>query len=102
MKPWTNEDADQVLERVIQRSMGDPEFRALALSDAHAAIAQVDPRPLPPGFTVQFADNAGATRTFVLPDPIPTSPELTDAELEQVAGGALVTRCNSNSCGNTC
>jgi hypothetical protein len=102
MEQWTNNDADQVLEQVIKRSLEDPEFRALALSDASAAIAQVTPKFLPPGFKVRFVDNAGASRTFVLPDPIPTAEELTDAELEQVAGGSLIVRCNTNSCNNTC
>lgn len=102
MEQWTNNDADQVLEQVIKRSLEDPEYRALALSDAHAAIAQITPKTLPPGYTVRFVDNAGASRTFVLPDPIPTTDELSDAELEQVAGGSLFERCNTNSCGNTC
>jgi hypothetical protein len=99
---WTNENADEVLQKVIERSRADPEFRALALSDSRSAIALIEPRPLPPGFTVRFVDNERADRTFVLPDPVPVADNLTDAELEQVAGGSLITRCNSNSCGNTC
>lgn len=102
MEQWTNNDADQVLEQVIKRSLEDPEYRALALSDAKAAISLINPKPLPPGFTVRFVDNAGASRTFVLPDAVPVADELSDAELEQVAGGSLFERCNTNSCGNTC
>jgi hypothetical protein len=100
MYQWTNAEADRVLEDVIKRSMEDPEFRALALNDAHAAISKVTAKPLPPGFTVRFIDNGGASRTFVLPDPISASAALSDAELEQVAGG-IFDRCNT-TCNTTC
>jgi hypothetical protein len=100
MSQWTNAEADQVLEQVIKRSMEDPEFRALALSDAYGAIAKITPKSLPSGFTVRFIDNGGASRTFVLPDPAPVDAEVTDAELEQVAGG-IFDRCNT-TCNTTC
>jgi len=100
MSQWTTAEADHILEQVIKRSMEDPEYRALALKDANAAIAQLTPKPLPQGFTVRFVDNAGASRTFVLPDAAPSNAELSDAELEQVAGG-LFDRCG-NSCNTTC
>jgi hypothetical protein len=100
MAQWTTAEADQVLEQVIKRSMEDPEFRALALNDAGAAIAQLTAKPLPAGFSVRFVDNGGASRTFVLPDAAPINADLSDAELEQVAGG-LFDRCG-NTCNTTC
>jgi hypothetical protein len=100
MYQWTNAEADRVLEEVIKRSMEDPEFRTLALSDASAAISKITTKPLPPGFSVRFVDNGGVSRTFVLPDPAPASAALSDAELEQVAGG-IFDRCNT-TCNTTC
>jgi hypothetical protein len=100
MSQWTNEEADQVLEQVIKRSMEDPGFRALALQDPHSAIAKITTKPLPAGFTVRFIDNGGASRTFVLPDPVAIDAALSDAELEQVAGG-IFDRCNV-TCNTTC
>lgn len=100
MEQWSIEEAEQVMEQVTKRSMEDPEFRALALRDAHAAIAKINTKPLPAGYRVQFVDNAGASRTFVLPDPIPANAELTDEELEQVAGGGR-NRCNYTTCNGT-
>jgi hypothetical protein len=100
MSQWTTAEADHILEQVIKRSMEDPAYRALALSDANAAIAQLTSKALPAGFTVRFVDNSGASRTFVLPDPVPVNAELSDAELEQVAGG-IFDRCGT-SCNTTC
>ena len=74
--------------------MSDPQYRSLALENPEAAIAQVTEHPLPTGFKVKFVDNAGANKTIVLPDAVPGVEELSDAELEQVAGGA---RNNNNN-----
>ena len=84
---WTDEEAKKVELAVKRQAMKDPEFRALALSNPNAAIAKINSTPLPTGFKVRFVDNAGANRTVVLPDPVARVDELSDAELEQVAGG---------------
>jgi hypothetical protein len=100
MEPWSPFEANRVLQEVIKRSTEDPDFRSLALRNPRAAIAIVTPQPLPAGFTVRFVENAGASRTFVLPDPLPLTDNLSDADLEQVAGG-LFDRCNT-TCNTTC
>jgi hypothetical protein len=90
---WTDEEIKRVETEIKRKAMKDPEFRALALSDPKAAIAEITSTPLPAGFNVKFIDNAGANYTVVLPDPIARVDELSDAELEQVAGG----RNNNNN-----
>ena len=87
MKNWTNEELQQMLLKIAQRTAVDPEFRALALRDSAAAISRITSKPLPTGVTYQFVDNSGSIRIVPLPDPIVSSDELSEAELEDVAGG---------------
>jgi hypothetical protein len=84
---WTDDEVTRVGLAIKRRAMKDPEYRALALSNPNAAIAKITPTPIPAGFKVRFVDNAGANFTVVLPDPVARVDELSDAELEQVAGG---------------
>ena len=88
MEPWSAAEASRILQEVIRRSLEDPDFRLLALENPRAAISIVTPKPLPPGFSVRFVENAGASRTYVLPDPAPLTNDLSDADLEHVAGGS--------------
>lgn len=98
MTDWTEAEAQEALATVSKRSQTDPEFRKLALSDPKAAIAKVNPKPLPPGFKIHVVENQGANLTVVLPDAESKEGELSDAELSQVAGGG---RCGA-SCAASC
>ncbi|MEM8960968.1 MAG: hypothetical protein AAGD38_05780 [Acidobacteriota bacterium] len=85
---WTQEENRKVMAEVARRSATDPEFRALCFADPSAAIAQVAGRPVPEGVNIRFIDNQGADLTVVLPDPVKAEGELSDEELEEVAGGS--------------
>jgi hypothetical protein len=87
MKGWTNDELQHMLLKITRRAAIDPEFRALALRDGTAAIAKVTSKPLPEGITYQFVDNSGRVRIVPLPDPVLDTDELSDSELEGVAGG---------------
>jgi hypothetical protein len=88
MKNWTNEELHNVFSEVARRAAVNPEFRALALTDSVAAIAKIDPRPLPADMTFKFVDNSGPVKIIPLPDPVPgISEELSEIELENIAGG---------------
>jgi hypothetical protein len=84
---WTDEERTQIIEELCRRARVDAEFRSLALKDAAAAIAKVTTRPLPAGITYRFVDNSGPVKTIPLPDAIPETEELSDIELEKIAGG---------------
>jgi hypothetical protein len=94
---WTQDKADSVELEIKKRAVVDPEFRALALSNPAAAIAQVSDIPLPAGFKIQFVDNAGYNLTVVLPDPVPSVEELSEEELLAVAGGDNNTNNKQNN-----
>jgi hypothetical protein len=87
---WTKEETDRVAMEAKKRSIKDPEFRALALSNPHAAVAKINATPFPAGYKVRFIEQAGFNVTVLLPDPNSRVEELSDAELEQVAGGNRV------------
>jgi hypothetical protein len=91
---WTQSEAEQVEMELRKRAVKDPEFRALALRDPQAAIAKITPKPLPKNFKVKVVENEGANVVVVLPDPIGRVEELSDADLEAVAGGS--NRNNNN------
>jgi hypothetical protein len=89
MKPSDNEDVRAAVEEVLRRSALDGAFRSLALSDGRAAIAKVTGRQPPVEFVITFVDNSGAKKTIPLPDLTPkVVEELTEEELEDVAGGS--------------
>ena len=75
MNNWTNEELQNTFAEVARRAAINPEFRSLALKDSAAAIAKVNPKPLPQGVTFQFVDNSGPHKIVPLPDPVglPTS-----------------------------
>jgi hypothetical protein len=96
MNEWTREEANEKLRVLARRAQTDMEFRKLCLTEPAKAIAAIDPRPAPAWFRIRFVENQGATLTVVLPDPAQDS-ELSDSDLEQVAGGA-----GRGGCGTSC
>jgi len=85
---WTDSELQELYNEVARRSAVDPEFRALALTDPTAAIAKITDRPLPGDKVIQFVDNSKVLH-IPLPDPVSELSEISDFELEQVAGGDI-------------
>jgi len=76
--------------KLIEKAMKDPAFRAKLIADPKAAIEKELGRKLPDGVTVRVVEDAPNAVHLVLP-PAPAKGQLTDAELETAAGGALPT-----------
>ena len=91
------EEAEATAKAIMQRATTDAAFHAMALKDPNAAVKEVTGKNLPDGFDLRLVSNAGADLTLVLPDLEVDGEELSDSDLEQVAGG----RCAA-SCGGSC
>lgn len=83
--PEKAQQAQQRFNEVLTRSATDMEFRKQLVSDPRAALSAHFGREIPETTNIRFID-AGSTPTVVLPD-VAGSSELSDAELEAVAGG---------------
>ena len=83
-------ELDDAIFQVIRRASVDPEFRSLALANGNAALAKISPE-LATAVDIRFLDKANINPTrvsvnLVLPDLVEAG-ELSETELEQVAGG---------------
>jgi hypothetical protein len=86
--PKAAEQAQSSLNEVLTRSATDMPFRQLLLSDPRAALSQHFGVEAPASVNLAFIENK-ADATVVLPNVIDPNAELSDAELEAVAGGIL-------------
>ncbi|MGZ7072108.1 MAG: hypothetical protein ACXVKL_06655 [Candidatus Angelobacter sp.] len=105
MSHWNDERFERVLEEVVKRAVLDPDFRRLALADSGQAIQKFDPTPLPQDLNLAFLEGdsvgfeiCGSNRTVTLPAPLWASGELTDMELEEVAGADCLLTCACSDC----
>jgi hypothetical protein len=79
----------EVERRMINRSMEDEEFRQRLLDDPKGTIEQELGSRLPEGVEVRVLEESAQTIYLVLPSasPLGQGEELSDQELEAVAGG---------------
>lgn len=90
MPIMTESEIQSAVREVLKQSIVDPEFRKLAIQDGRGAISKVSTKTLPPDLDFRFMDNSGKVKTVILPDPVTGATDLSDAELEQVAGGCEI------------
>jgi hypothetical protein len=97
MSQLTDQELNATIREVLKRAVADPNLRQLAVRDGKAAIAKVTDKTLAPGLSIRFVDNYGkSNKTVVIPDPVGHPEQLTEEELEAVAGG-----CGASNCGVT-
>jgi hypothetical protein len=76
--------ATELKDRILSRADEDSEFRALLIADPRAAISSETGATIPGSFDVVVHEDSATTAHLVLPP----SPQLSQAELEKVAGAA--------------
>jgi hypothetical protein len=92
-------DDDALLKNLLHRSVTDREFRTRLLSEPDSAIEEMIGVPVSNGqnaIRVQFVEkDPGLDALVVLPDFADPEGELSDADLELVAGGSMwcITSC---------
>ena len=100
MAQWTQVEVNAAIAKVGAKAATDKAFRQLVLTNPNGAIKQVTGMDVPAGFKLKVIENApGVDQTYVLPDF--KSDELSEADLEKVAGGVCGKDmgCSMNVCG---
>ena len=78
--------ATEMRTRILTRATEDGEFRSRLLAAPRAAIQAETGATIPEGFKVLVHEDSATTAHLVLPP----SPELTEAEMEAIAGGVAI------------
>jgi hypothetical protein len=92
MAEWTEQEILDAVKKVSGQAAEDSKFHALALSNPAQAIKEATGKVVPDGIKVKFLALGDADFAFVLPNPQKDG-ELSDSDLESVAGG----RCKLSS-----
>jgi len=90
-------DIQAAITEVLRRASYDLDFRKLALRDARAALGNVAngalPRDLPYKFVDAVSSVSNGNGSIALPEYTSGHGELTEKELDQVAGGCDIATC---------
>ena len=78
----------EAIRDILRRSSTDRAFRQRLLDDPSAAVAEVTGQAVPEGLSIRFVENT-ADATLVLPDFVDPDAELSEDDLEAVAGGVI-------------
>ena len=77
--------ATELKTKILSKAAEDGDFRTQLIADPKAAISTELGTTIPEGFDVAVHEDSATLAHLVLPP----SPELTEVELEMVAGGSL-------------
>jgi len=86
---WTQQSFAAAVRQVVHKATSDTAFREQVLKDIHTAVKEVSGREVPQDFKINVVDGTGYHLTVVLPAFNPSG-ELSDQELEEVAGGVVI------------
>ena len=78
--------ATELKDQILSRAAEDGNFRAHLIADPRATIAAETGQTIPDGFDVVVHEDSATTAHLVLPP----SPQLSEADLENIAGGVFI------------
>lgn len=81
-----NSQVEAQMQKLMSRSATDQAFRQKLLTTPREALSEFHGREIPANVDIRFIENT-ADATFVLPDAIDPAAELSEQEMETVAGG---------------
>ena len=82
---WTQEKVQETVTQLQEKAATDASFRASLKENPNAAIEKIAGIQVPAGFKINIVDANDADLTIAIPKT--KSDELSDADLEAVAGG---------------
>ncbi len=98
MNTWTQQEVTAAVQKISEKAATDKDFRKLALDNPSEAIKNVTGKEVPDGYSIKMIENdSGVDQTFVLPDF--QTEELSDDDLDKVAGGRGANLCAAEACG---
>jgi hypothetical protein len=77
-------------QRIYERLTSDPAFREELKNDPRSAVEQTLGIRLPSNLTLKIVENTDDTHYILLPNQA-SGPELSDEDLDNVAGGIITT-----------
>lgn len=86
---WSEEQIREAIALVKEKAGQDASFRKRVLTDVYEAVKEATGRDVPRDFKIQVVDGTGYHANIVLPEFRSSEDELTEADLETVAGGII-------------
>ncbi len=87
MANWTQQEMEELMEKMTKKAMTDAAFRKEVLADATKALEKLAGKPLPEGSSLKCIErDPNYQTTLVLPDLLDEE-KLNDESLSSVAGG---------------
>lgn len=77
----------EILDIIGKFASSNPEYRKALLADPKAVLSKQMGQPIPDNIKVKVVEETPDTLYLIAPYVAPASGELSDADLEQVAGG---------------
>jgi len=88
MSNWTNDEVKKTMDAIRRKALTDEAFFALCMKDPKKAVKEVAGKEVPAEFKLKFIENKADEMVIVLPTPVKKNAELSEKDLENVAGGA--------------